>query len=417
MTPERYRQAGELFYAALELRPDARAAFLAHACAADPAMRAEVESLLGAHEQTGRFIDEPPSATAARLIAKLDSEARAGQMIGRYRIVRLLGKGGMGEVYLAEDTRLNRRAALKLLPIESTRDDTRVRRFIQEARAASALNHPNIIAVYEIGEEAGTHFMAAELVEGQTLRELFRQPPPGFAIILEVAIQTAAALQAAHAAGIVHRDIKPENIMLRPDGLVKVLDFGIAKLVTGRKTNGARATGRMQELTGPGVILGTLPYLSPERVRMLPADARSDIFSLGVVLYEMIAGRAPFEGKEMNEMINAVLATEPPPVAALRPETPLELQHIVSKCLRKDPAHRYQTSEELLADLRKLKQRMEPGVRAVTRSLRRTLIIKLPQTGALLAEPTNQRAVPWQYVLIALLAALLAGLILWWQAR
>jgi serine/threonine protein kinase len=410
MNPERYQQAGELFNAALELSPPARAAFLARVCAADAGLRAEVESLLGAHEQTGRFIDEPPAAEAARLMAILDAQARTGQLIGRYRVIRLQGKGGMGEVYLAEDTQLIRRIALKLLPPESTRDDTRVRRFIREARAASALNHPNIIAVYEIGEDAGLHYMAAEWVEGKTLREFLQGSPPSFAQILSIARQTAAALAAAHAAGIVHRDIKPENLMLRPDGLVKVLDFGLAKLISGRKTSGGGGTAG---LTGPGMILGTLPYMSPERVRMLPADARSDIFSLGVLLYEMIAGRPPFTGEDTNDTINALLDSEPPPLAAFRFDTPADLQRIVSRMLCKNPAGRYQRCEELLADLQNLKQRLESGARAATRSPSRTLVINLPRAGALLPEPRPDSQASWVLMLLISMVLLAAVAMLW----
>ena len=420
MNPDRYRQAGELFDAALALEPRARAAFLARSCGADSALRAEVESLLDAHQQTGSFIDEPPAAVAAEVMAKRDARARAGQQVGRYRIVRLLGKGGMGEVHLAEDTLLDRRVALKILPAESTNDDTRVRRFIQEAKSASALNHPNIISVYEIGQDAGVHFMATELVEGATLRETLRKGPFSISEVVDIAIQTATALAAAHAAGVVHRDIKPENIMRRPDGLVKVLDFGIAKLITGRTTQGRPATGRTQGLTGPGVILGTLPYISPERVRMLPADARSDIFSLGIVLHEMIAGRPPFEGETLNDVIEAVLVADPEPLAELRPETPIELQRIAGKALRKNPAERYQSCDELLIDLRKLQQRLDSRAKAITRSLRQTLVIQLPRGGSILPASAKETAGPnlWLiYVLAALLGVLAGGTVWWWIGR
>jgi eukaryotic-like serine/threonine-protein kinase len=406
MTPEQYRQAERLFDAALELDPRARAAFLVQACGADSTIRAEVESLLGAHTKTGPFIDTPPAAAAAGVLAALDFRVRVGQLIGHYQIVRLLGKGGMGEVYLAEDVRLRRRVALKLLPPESTRDDTRVHRFIQEAQTASALNHPNIIVVYEIGEDDGVHFMAGEFVEGQNLRDVLLRTALSFPVIVEITLQTAAALAAAHAAGIVHRDIKPENIMLRPDRVVKVLDFGLAKLSSGRRTQG---------LTGPGVILGTPPYVAPERVRMMPADARSDLFSLGVVLYEMIVRRAPFDGETWRETANAILASDPPPLASLRPETPPELQAIVSKMLEKNPADRYQSCQELLADLRKLQHKSESRARSVTQSLQRTLIIKLPRAAnAMRAENPTYKPAPYFILLAVLLAALAAGAFLWW---
>ncbi len=419
MTPDRYRQVVDLFEAASELAPNRRDQLLAESCAADPELRAEVESLLAAHEKTGRFIDEPPFEAAARAFEWREAKARAGQTIGRYRIVLLLGKGGMSEVYLADDTQLDRHVALKLLPAESTSDDTRVRRFVQEAKAASALNHPNIITVYEIGQDAGTHFMATEFVEGQTLREQIQEAQLELAEVLDIAIQVTAALAAAHAAGIIHRDIKPENIMRRPDGLVKVLDFGIAKLIAGRSAQtGGEAAAQAYNITAPGVILGTPEYLSPERARLLPVDARTDIFSLGVVLYEMLTGRTPFEGWTVNDVIAALLTAEPAPLTTARPETPAELQRIVSRALHKNPAERYQSCEELLADLKSLKQQF------ATRVVTRTVVVKLADAGVMQAEPNGEPAAPglsWRQALVVLLVGLAAGLgaaiVWWWLAR
>jgi len=227
----------------------------------------------------------------------MNSHLSIGADLSHYRIVKQLGAGGMGEVYLAEDTRLDRKVALKLLPAEFTQDEDRVRRFIQEAKAASALNHPNIITIYEIGQEQGAHYIATEFIDGQTLRQRMLPERMSLALALDLAMQTASALVAAHEAGIVHRDIKPENVMVRRDGIVKVLDFGLAKLTERPATEvniDAPTAAKIE--TDPGTVMGTASYMSPEQARGQKLDARTDIFSLGVVLYEMIAGRSPFEG-------------------------------------------------------------------------------------------------------------------------
>src|SRR5262249_30510425 len=228
MTPDRYQQAEALFNAALEMTPDEREVFLAEASGSDTELRQDVESLLAIADQQGSFLDRPPITAAARVLAKMEVESATEKVIGHYRILGLLGRGGMGDVYLAEDCRLDRRVALKFLPLRFTGDSDRLRRFIKEAKAASSLNHPNIITIHEIGEAASTHFIATEFVEGKTLRQEIDSL--SLDDVLEIAIQVASALTAAQTRGIVHRDIKPENIMVRPDGLVKVLDFGIAKL-------------------------------------------------------------------------------------------------------------------------------------------------------------------------------------------
>jgi serine/threonine protein kinase/Tol biopolymer transport system component len=270
----------------------------------------------------------------------------------------------MGEVYLAEDTRLGRKVALKLLPAEFTSDAERVRRFEQEARAASALNHPNILTIFEIGEANGERFIATEFIDGQTLRERLDDDRLSPAAGLDIAAQIAAALAAAHEAGIIHRDIKPENVMLRRDGIVKVLDFGLAKLTERRPDAIDREAPTMAKVnTDPGMVMGTANYMSPEQARGQEVDARSDIFSLGVVLYEMIAGRAPFDGVNALDMIGAILNREPAPLSSHMPEsteaTPAELQRIVTKALRKDRDERYQVVKEMLLDLKNLKQELE----------------------------------------------------------
>lgn len=280
-----------------------------------------------------------------------------GTRLGRYEIRSPLGAGGMGEVYLAQDTTLRRHVALKLLPFRFTEDTDRLQRFEQEAQAASALNHPNIVTIHEIGREGAMHFMATEFVEGETLRERLRRGPLKLGEALDVGVQTAAALSAAHAAGIVHRDIKPENIMLRPDGYLKILDFGLAKL-TERHAEAidTQAPTMAKVATNPGTVMGTTHYMSPEQTRGLEVDARTDIWSLGVLLYEMIAGRVPFEGGTQSDVIVSILDREPPPLSSLAGEVPAELQRIIRKALSKDREERYQTVKDLLIDLKSLRQ-------------------------------------------------------------
>src|SRR5438105_5818949 len=284
----------------------------------------------------------------------------AGKQLGPYEILSPLGKGGMGEVYLARDTRLKRRVALKLLPTQFTADADRVRRFEQEARAASALNHPNIITIYEIGQIDGTHFIATEFIDGQTLRQRAAGGRLKLLEALDVMIQVASALQAAHEVGIVHRDIKPDNIMLRRDGYAKVLDFGLAKLTERQPSNFDTQAPTVDVIqTDPGTVMGTVAYMSPEQTRGLKVDARSDLFSLGVVLYEMLGERRPFTGKTHADVMAAILHLEPPPLARVTRDVPETLEWIVAKALRKDSEARYQTSKELLIDLKSLKQRLE----------------------------------------------------------
>ncbi|HEV2063275.1 MAG TPA: tetratricopeptide repeat protein, partial [Thermoanaerobaculia bacterium] len=286
-----------------------------------------------------------------------------GTRVSHYRILDHLGSGGMGEVYLAEDPRLSRRVALKLLPAEFTREHDRVRRFEVEARAASALNHPGIVTIHEIGEAEGSHFIVTEYIEGETLREQMVAAPMALRDALEVATQVAAALAAAHAAGIVHRDVKPENIMVRPDGYVKVLDFGLAKLTEPEAPREDAETWPAASRTQPGLVLGTVAYMSPEQARGLALDARTDIFSLGVVLYEMIAGRSPFAGPTVSDVIAAILERDPPPLARYTEQLPGELERIVTRALAKDREERYQTVKDMALDLKSLKQEVELDLR------------------------------------------------------
>jgi serine/threonine protein kinase/tetratricopeptide (TPR) repeat protein len=283
-----------------------------------------------------------------------------GTNINQYKIISRLGAGGMGEVYLAQDVRLERKVALKLLNESVTRNEEWVRRFQQEARAASALNHPNIITIYEVGQMGESHFISAEFIEGETLRERLGQQALSIAESLDIAIQVATALVAAHAAGIIHRDIKPENVMLRPDGYVKVLDFGLAKFSEERPSGAhSNADAATNVNTDPGTVMGTVSYMSPEQASGRHIDVRSDIFSLGVVIYEMLSGRRPFEGTTSSEIIVSIMQKRHRPLARYTPEVPAELERIVAKSLTKSRDDRYQTLKDMLIDLKRLKQEFD----------------------------------------------------------
>jgi serine/threonine protein kinase/Flp pilus assembly protein TadD len=284
------------------------------------------------------------------------------EKISHYRILEKLGAGGMGEVYLAEDIKLGRRVALKILGAEYTTNRDRVSRFDQEACAASALNHPNILTIYEVGDEGGVHYIATEYIDGRTLRRHMSASALDVREVLDIAVQVASALEEAHSAGIVHRDIKPDNVMIRRNGYVKVLDFGLAKLAEpqlDRTPSDAEAATRVLVHTDAGVVMGTSHYMSPEQARGKPVDARSDIWSLGVVMYEMVTGRTPFEGETSTDVIVAITQKEAAPIARFAPHVPAELDWIITKALRKDREERYQTVKELLTDLRRLKQKIE----------------------------------------------------------
>lgn len=381
MKPERWQQLDALFHAALERKSVERAAFLEEACAGDESLRRQVEALLVAHEEAGSFIERPAMEVEGRELAAdgdtAEAELATGESFSHYKIIAPLGAGGMGQVFLAQDATLGRQVALKLLPAGFTRDADRVRRFQQEARAASALNHPNIITIHEIGQAGGRHFIATEFIDGETLRRRIsrtqsavegdknRITDAGIQLneVLSIGMQVADALAAAHAKGIVHRDIKPENIMLvrdghlmRKEGFVKVLDFGIAKLTepqtTGRE---GEATTKVLLNTHEGSVIGTASYMSPEQARGDKVDARTDIWSLGIVFYEMLTNNVPFGGNTAPDVIASILKEEPPPLSS---EVPDRLRWIVEKALRKNREERYQTIREMFSDLRDL-QRQE----------------------------------------------------------
>src|SRR6058998_3318841 len=363
MKAERWKQVNDLFQSAVERAPEERAAFLDEACHGDEGLRREVESLLTSYDRAENFIELPAFEVAPEVVTNDMTGALVGKLLGHYRIESLIGVGGMGEVYLARDERLGRKAALKLLPENLTTDEAQLSRFKNEARSASALNHPNILTVYEIGTEGNRQFIATEFIEGITLRASIARGRINPHAALEIAVQVASALTAAHEAGVVHRDIKPENIMLRPDGYAKVLDFGIAKLTEQQPGSDSHEVGTTTLLqTAPGLVLGTGHYMSPEQARGQKVDARSDIWSLGVVLYEMMAGSPPFRGETPSDCIAAILTTEPPPLSGVSPDVPAKLESILEKALRKNSDERYQTIKEMLADMRILKGELESSL-------------------------------------------------------
>src|SRR5688500_2789472 len=310
--------------------------------------------------------------------------------ISHYRILEKLGAGGMGEVYLAEDIKLGRKVAIKVLSKEFTTNRDRLNRFEQEACSASALNHPNILTIHEVGEDNGSHFIATEYIDGKTLRSHMAGTALEAREFLVIPVQVARAIEEAYGAGIVHVDIKPDNIMVRRNGYVKVLDFGLAKLTedaTDRTPSDGEASTRVLVQTDAGVVMGTSHYMSPEQARGKPVDVRSDIWSLGVVIYEMVAGRTPFSGETSTDVIVAITQKEPPPLARFASNVPAELEWIVNKTLRKDRDERYQTIKELLTDLRRVKQRLEFETE-LERSSSPELITK--STVSTVAAPTMQ---------------------------
>ncbi|HEY7544975.1 MAG TPA: LpqB family beta-propeller domain-containing protein, partial [Blastocatellia bacterium] len=422
MNPERWQRIEQIYHAARERDADERAVFLAEACADDAKLRSDVEMLLAANEQVGGFVATPALELEARNPAAenlaLSKGIQVGQELSHYKILSAIGAGGMGEVFLAQDNILERRVALKLLPVQFTQNADRLQRFIREAKAASALNHPNIITIYEIGEvataEGRTHFIATEFIEGVTLRAWTVDEEKRLRKTLDIAIQIASALDAAHKAGIVHRDIKPENVMVRPDGLVKVLDFGLAKLAS--RTEGGVDTQARTMIEGvktrPGIILGTLRYMSPEQARGRDVDARSDIFSLGVVLYEMLTGQPLFAGETDADVIAAIIHKEALPLAEYLSEVPAELERIVQKALAKDREHRYQNARDLQIDLQSIKE-SELGGRLIP-SARATKENRAAQTASAMTEP---RFSVRQSLTGLAVVLLLVGAIWWFVTR
>jgi eukaryotic-like serine/threonine-protein kinase len=389
-SPQRWQQVKVIFHDALELAPPERAAFLTTACADDSALRAQVEGMLAADTSADSFLESSP----VHHLIESAPQVKIGQTLSVYQITDKLGVGGMGEVYAARDTRLERNVAIKLLPAIHTLDESRVQRFGREAKAASALNHPNIVTIHEIGQHENLHFIVTELVEGKTLRRLLDERALRLSEATDIAVQIAQALVGAHEAGIIHRDIKPDNVMVRRDGLVKVLDFGLAKLAPSRIADCGLRIEEAEALrnadwglqnqedvdflaphnphsaipnpqlnvphsTASGLVMGTARYMSPEQARGVAVDARSDLFSFGVVLYEMLAGQSPFQGETTTDVIIAVVEKEPILLSQRVSELPRALEQIVHRALRKNHADRYQNSQELLADLKAFRRTLD----------------------------------------------------------
>src|SRR6478609_7764638 len=363
MTPARLQTIEEIYRAALDQEPNKIGPFLDTACEGDEPLRRKVEALLSSRQQARSFIEKSAVGLATKIIQNDQADLLVGQTIGHYKISERIGSGGMGEVYLATDITAGRQAALKLLPTRFTSDAQRLKRFQQEERALVGLNHPNILTVYEVGQDHSTHYIASELIEGETVRQRLVRRRMEVSEAVDVAIQVASALAAADETGIVHRDIKPENIMLRPDGYVKVLDFGFAKLA---EQQVPLTTPRDEALslveTNLGSILGTVRYMSPEQACGGQVDKRTDIWSLGVVLYEMATRNAPFTGDTPKEVMSAILEKEPPPLTSYIAQAPAELQQIISKTLRKDREERYHSAHELLQALKDLRRKLEAEV-------------------------------------------------------
>ncbi|HVE56997.1 MAG TPA: protein kinase, partial [Pyrinomonadaceae bacterium] len=357
MDADRWKQIDELFDAVLDLPETEREAFLSEKCSGDEDLKNEVFSLLKAATGSDNFLEKSAMGVAARNFADESNIAFDAQFLGRtvgtYRIEKQIGAGGMGEVYLAFDEKLKRRVALKILPAEYTSNDERVKRFELEARAISALNHPNIVTIYDVGNADGINFIATEYVEGKTLRELIGTNLK-LKDTLAIILQTCDALAVAHNSRIIHRDIKPENIMIRPDGYVKILDFGLAKL-----SEIDLKTMKNFTQTAKGIIIGTPAYMSPEQVADDNVDHRTDLWSIGVVLYELLTGVNPFKKDNRQTTFQAILAEDPPPASSLNAEISSELDQILIKALEKDADLSYQTASDLRADLKRIKREID----------------------------------------------------------
>lgn len=445
--PDRWDQISQIFEAAIAIEPKERPSYVKAQCGDDESLRQEVEALIDSHQkaESEQFINSPAVERAAPMLASEESEAEErksgleeGQQLSHYLVIKKLGAGGMGEIYLAKDTSLDRTVALKILPADVASDKGRMQRFKQEARIASTLNQPNILTVFAFGEAGSLHFIATEYVDGETLRQHMSDKQMKLLEIIDIAIQVVAALDAAHEANIVHRDIKPENIMIRRrDQIVKVLDFGLAKL-TERTTStlDSEAATAALAMSMPGSVLGTISYMSPEQAQGLRVDQRTDIWSAGIVIYEMVAGYAPFKGVTKSHTVVDILEKEPPALTqAAQVPIPLELERIINKALAKNVDERYQSAKDMLIDLRNLRKRLDldaelersapPAARSISRPTNGSLPARLTsETAPVLSEARSEAG--WskrtKLFLVALLVAIaiagsLIGLNAWRASR
>jgi serine/threonine protein kinase/Tfp pilus assembly protein PilF len=383
MSEANWQKVRRVFDAALQQEPEERLAYITEACGDDKDLLTEVESLLSSLKSDA-FLEIPAVAHVSEMIVTSTKSRPWGTRFGHYELIRQIGVGGTGEVYLAKDQKLDRLVGIKILNEDFSREGTNIERFAREAKAASALNHPNILVIHEVGESEGAHYIVSEFIEGRTLREL-AQSQMSLKEIVGISIQIANALSAAHDAHLVHRDIKPENVMVRPDGYVKVLDFGLAKLVAQGDKAVIGLDGATGNQTAKGVILGTVNYMSPEQAKGEPVDQRTDIFSFGVVLYEMLAGRVPFAGGSLSETFANLINAEPQSLSDSVSNVPDELTRIVAKTLRKKTDERYQSMKDVLTDLEDLKLNLTLENR-LERSLR---LGQLKATASLLATTNN----------------------------
>jgi serine/threonine protein kinase len=394
---DRWSRLAALFHEARQHRGAERAMFLARACEGDGELRAEVEALLNADTEADGFLADAGPGVAALLLDDVAPAIPAGATVGAYRIVRALGQGGMGVVYLAEDTRLGRPVTLKILHPQDTSDERRRERLRMEARAAAALVHPNVAAVHALEEIAGELFIVSEYVPGQTARErLDARGPLPVEDAVAVALQVARGLDAAHARGIIHRDLKPENILIGDNGIVRILDFGIARTLT--------PDPQRQRLTATGVMVGTPGYMAPEQLDGAAGDVRSDLFAFGTVLYELVSGTNPFQGKTASSTAARIMTTEPVPLSNLNPIFPAALDAIVAKCVKKNPAERYASAADVVRELDALTKALAGGT-------------AVPASRQDSSRADGSARVLWrihQLVLVALLAAL--AISSWWLA-
>lgn len=410
MDPNAFRKVEELYHEALELPSPERDDFVRSRCAGDPDVEQRLRELLSYDDEFNSLIDAPPEDLAAEIMSTIGAPDLSGTELGNFNIISKIGQGGMGTVYLAEDRRLDRKLAIKFVSGSILGSSGAIRRFEREAKTASALNHPNILTVYDIGDTDKARYIATEYIEGETLRDRLKrgamEPPE----IADVAVQIGSALEAAHNAGIIHRDIKPGNIMIRPDGLVKVLDFGVAKL-TESGTRPANSVG-MESSSSKGLIVGTSGYMSPEQARAGEVDFRTDIFSFGVVLYQMLTGEAPFDGETRADTVTSILKKEPE-FDEMRTDTDAgDLQKIIRKAIRKIPDERYATAGEMLADLREFRGRIFGGEQAEWFE-NPSGGFRIPAEAVTVRSRAIRNRVVILYSAIALLLALVAGFYLY----